>query len=542
VEKRTLIALVVSFAVIFSYPHLLRIFYPDYGKPPAQESGLQSFPEPVRQIDSTPVDFKIPAPTLAAPQATEDEIQKLLIGQYDLGISKKFGSIVTLAFSRFEDQFTDEPMLFLEGNDGSVGIGAVELVVGGNREPSAPYKTGVHFNEIVSTIDRDAYRLKKTLRIEGQKSGHHYRLDYENKTSQVQDVVFRIYAGSGLVQRSSIDPQYFEANWIRPSELKHVKGPGKGKTKDSEEPYRAASIKNRHFSSVLQSLQDRPYYPGVRGLEQRQFASYLTSPRIRVRPGETISEEFVFYAGLNDVEELKPYGLDPIVNFGKFDFICKLMLGLMQMVHSVVRNYGFSIILLTIGMNIVLFPLTRASFLSMRRMQLVQPQMTTLRAKYKNNPQALNKEMMALYKKHKVNPMGGCLPMVAQMPIFISLYIALSKSTDLLGSGFLWAKDLASPDNIPLPFHLPILGNSIHLLPLLMVVGMVFQQKISQANMPQADPNMARQQKMMMTLMPVFFGFIFYPMPSGLVLYWLTNTASTTFFQFMLRQAAEKKA
>jgi len=268
------------------------------------------------------------------------------------------------------------------------------------------------------------------------------------------------------------------------------------------------------------------------------FKVLFVNDVLTLKSGTSVhAEPYLLYIGPNSVEMLTPHGLEDIVNFGKLDPICKFLLGMMQMVYGVVHNHGVAVIILTILLNVLLFPLTKASFSSMRRMQLVQPHMTKLKEKHKKDPQKLNKEMMELYKRHKVNPMGGCLPMLLQMPIFISLYVALSKSADLMNAKFLWIKDLASPDIVPLPFTLPFLGDNIHLLPLLTAGAMFFQQKISQANLPNTSPQMVQQQKMMMYLMPLFLGFIFYQMPSGLVLYWLTNTIAMSGIQYYIRRS-----
>ena len=295
-------------------------------------------------------------------------------------------------------------------------------------------------------------------------------------------------------------------------------------------------IKSRHFSSILKPSGRTFYSSHVEGYSKTDFGSYLLSDEITVNSGESWHDEFLLYIGPNRLDDMEPFGLGRVVNFGKLDPICKLLIGGMELIYKVVRNYGLAIILLTVFINVLLMPLTKTSFMSMRRMQLVQPEMAKIREKHKGDSSKLNQEMMALYKKHKVNPMGGCFPMILQMPVFISLYVALSKSTELLGSKFLWIKNLAAPDNVHLPFSLPYLGDSIHILPLVMMVAMVLQQKVSTANMPQADPNMARQQKFMMILMPIFFGFIFYPMPSGLVIYWLTNTVVMTSYQGFLKK------
>ena len=224
------------------------------------------------------------------------------------------------------------------------------------------------------------------------------------------------------------------------------------------------------------------------------------------------------------------------MNFGKLDVIGRFLVGALEMLYKVFKNYGVSIIVLTALINLILFPLTQTSYMSMKRMQLIQPQMNKLREQHKKNPEKLNKEMMELYKKHKVNPFGGCLPMVLQMPVFIALYVALSKSVILINSQLFWIKDLSSPDRLPLPFAFPFVGTEIHVLPLVMVAGMFFQQRLTQLKMQGQDPAMESQQKMMTVVMPIMFGFIFYAMPSGLVLYWLTNTIIMTSYQLYLKR------
>ena len=141
-----------------------------------------------------------------------------------------------------------------------------------------------------------------------------------------------------------------------------------------------------------------------------------------------------------------------------------------------------------------------------------------------------------------MNPFGGCLPILLQMPIFIALYAALMRSLELRGARFLWIRDLSSPDALQIPVTLPLIGNSINILPLIMVVAMVIQQKISTKSMGSAvTSEQQEQQKIMLIVMPVVFGFVFYSMPSGLVLYWIVNTLLTVAEQgFMLKNTASK--
>ena len=150
---------------------------------------------------------------------------------------------------------------------------------------------------------------------------------------------------------------------------------------------------------------------------------------------------------------------------------------------------------------------------SMKEMQALQPKIEALRVTYKDNPQKLNKEIMELYREHKVNPLGGCLPLLLQMPIFFALYQVLMRSVALRGANFMWIKDLSEPDRLfMLPFSLPILGNELNILPILMTIGMFVQQKFTMAK---ASGEAAQQQKIMLIIMPLMFGVIFYRMPQG---------------------------
>ena len=172
---------------------------------------------------------------------------------------------------------------------------------------------------------------------------------------------------------------------------------------------------------------------------------------------------------------------------------------------------------------------------SMKEMQAIQPKVEELRKQYKDNPQKMNKEIMELYRIHKVNPFGGCLPLILQMPIFFALYNTLMRSIALRGAKFLWIKDLSEPDRLfTLPVSLPILGNEFNILPIVMAIGMFFQQKISSSAMSGAA---AEQQKTMLIIMPIMFGLIFYRMPSGLVLYWLINSMLMLGFQIQMSRA-----
>ncbi|MFO8084402.1 MAG: membrane protein insertase YidC [Desulfobacterales bacterium] len=213
-------------------------------------------------------------------------------------------------------------------------------------------------------------------------------------------------------------------------------------------------------------------------------------------------------------------GLDKSIKFGIFDFIAKPCLWLMNFIHDYIPNYGIAIIILTIIVKIILWPLGNKSYKSMNEMKKLAPLMNEIKEKYKDDKKKMNQEVMGLYKTYKVNPMGGCLPMVLQIPVFFALYRMLYEAIELRHAPFvLWINDLSAPDrlfdlDIYIPFMQPPFG--IPVLTLIMGASMFFQQKMAPAP---ADPTQAK----LMMFMPILFTVIFVNFSSGLVLYWLVN-------------------
>jgi len=218
------------------------------------------------------------------------------------------------------------------------------------------------------------------------------------------------------------------------------------------------------------------------------------------------------------------YQLERNVDLGWFAFVAHPLLGAINFFYKLLGNYGLAIILLTLLIKAAFLPLTKTSFQSMRAMQALQPEMKALRERIQD-PNQLNKEIMALYKKHGVNPMGGCLPMLIQLPVFLGLYNALNYSIELRHAPFaLWINDLSSPEK------LEVLGIGIPVMVLMMGASMLIQQLTTPSA---ADP----QQKKIMLMMPIIFtfSFVIFPFPSGLVLYWLVNNLISIIQQMNLR-------
>jgi len=211
------------------------------------------------------------------------------------------------------------------------------------------------------------------------------------------------------------------------------------------------------------------------------------------------------------------------------------MYDLMHLLHKVIKNWGLCIILTAVLLYLAMYPLTIKSLVSMKKMQALQPQIAKIRDQNKNNPQKLQQETMELYKVNKINPLGGCLPVFLQMPFFIGIYQVLWRTVSFKGATFLWIKDLSEPDRLlRLPVVFPIVGQNINILPLIMVVIMFFQQKITNKNMVVSDPMQESQQKMMLIVFPVMLGFMFYNIASGLSLYFIVFYVLSTLTQLKM--------
>jgi YidC/Oxa1 family membrane protein insertase len=301
-------------------------------------------------------------------------------------------------------------------------------------------------------------------------------------------------------------------------------------------------IANRYFFVGI--IPDQKNY--IYAFDQRQQGKYfigISHPYFR---GKEFEDIFRVYAGPKDRKLLKKYGNDfesvkgsrilkPIVVFLEI---------MIKAFYKLVHNYGVSIILMTIVIKIILYPLTRKSFQSMRRMSSLQPKITEIREKYKSNQQQMNKEIQGLYKKEKVSPMGGCLPMILQLPIFYALYSLLSGMIELRQESFLWIKDLSLPDTVAtVRAMMPLLGyriegqgfTDINILPFIMTGTTLLQSKLTSGGQT------GQQGKMMTYLFPLMFFFIFWNMPSGLVLYWTIQNILTIGQQYLIDYNLKKK-
>ncbi len=256
-----------------------------------------------------------------------------------------------------------------------------------------------------------------------------------------------------------------------------------------------------------------------------------------LQPGQEKVYQYRAYFGPKKLSLLQKtgYNLDKAVNFGWFDVMAKPTLWLLNFFHTYFKNYGIAIILVTIAFKLAFWPIAQKGLKSMKNMQKLQPKMVKLKEKYKDDPAMMNKEVMNLYKTYKVNPLGGCLPMILQIPVFFALYKVLLMCIELRHAPFmLWITDLSAPDRLMIGMNIPYLGG-IPVLTLLMGASMFLQQKMTPTT---ADPTQAK----IMMFLPIMFTFMFLNFASGLVLYWFVNNLLAILQQYLINQQANKQS
>ena len=298
---------------------------------------------------------------------------------------------------------------------------------------------------------------------------------------------------------------------------------------DSAGNYSFAGLDDRFFAFVLLPQDNtstqvevvKDDVPGAPGGKEE--------PHVGVRVGGDSLNRFAMFVGPKDVDLLRKVDpkLQQLIDWGWFGVIAKpIFLALHWLNDNLIHNYGWSIVVITIVINLLLLPLRFTSMKSQKKMQKLQPQIAAINAKYKGlsmrDPKKAqqNAEVMELYKKEGANPMSGCLPMFVQLPILYAFYKVLTVTIELRGAHWLWVTDLSQPEQLP-----------IHILPIVMIVTQFIMQKMT------PNPSMDPAQAKMMQFMPLMFGFFFYNMSSGLVLYWLTGNLVGILQQWLVNKS-----
>ncbi|MDD5556141.1 MAG: membrane protein insertase YidC [bacterium] len=304
-------------------------------------------------------------------------------------------------------------------------------------------------------------------------------------------------------------------------------------------PIRWIAARNQFFAVVLKPAGGAAGYSASRVKSDEDLHGVRAAVRLpgfTLGPREGRTFPIDIYLGPKEYSALAAFGAEGVMDFGWFGFLGRWILRGLNILYGICGNYGVAIILLTVLIRIILYPLNQKSFKSMKEMQKIQPQIAALQSKYKDDPKRKQQEMMRIYKEHHINPMGGCLPLLIQMPILIAFFRVLQNAIELWGAPFLlWMKDLSEPDALfSFPTGstvVPFIGRVengqgyilLNVLPIMLLLVFYIQQKMSTPGAP-ATPEQAQQQKIMGYMMPIMFGVIFYNMPSGLNLYFAAST------------------
>jgi YidC/Oxa1 family membrane protein insertase len=497
-EKRVILAIVLSLLVLLSWSLLATKFYPIENK-----SLIAKYPASLPAV--TP---RIPTPTLE-PEVLPSSLMKLSQKKYELTFIESQAAIKEVIFPSYLSYKFPLKYGFLLG--GKNLVFKKEII----SDNSATFVYSDKDKQIIKqfSVSKSNYSIELEIRVQNLSSAPlNMNLDlavatlnfapdqnqarFQDVTVALKDRILHLNARKNIVL-----PEVKFLGW-----------------------------RDRYFCGIIEPKTDN-YTALITKSNSQESEIGLSSKEFLVAPGQQLIQKFAIYLGpqeLNLISSIRPDWV-AVMHYGTFDFISRLLVQLLGILYRLVHNWGWAIVILSIIIYFLLYPLTLKQMRSMKEMQLLQPRIEELRKTYKDNPQKLNKEIMELYREHKVNPFGGCLPLILQIPIFFALYQALMRSVALKGANFLWIKDLSEPDRLfILPISLPILGNEVNILPILMTIGMFIQQKISMAA---TSSGSAEQQKLMMIIFPLMFGFIFYHMPSGLVLYWFINSSFMLLYQ-----------
>lgn len=543
-EKRVIIFLILSLAILVGYEYLTRQMgwapSPQEAdqQPPAAVAPQKPGAAAVQEKDpSLPVPAVPAAPPRQLPPASApgEETVEVVTDLYRAAISNRGGVITSWELTRY--RLTPDgaaPPVQLVHKEGRFA-GPLSLSTGDEAFSR-------HLNNALYQVERDFSRLdaahptgRVTLTYQasgqtsGQAAGPPVRVQKQltfHHDSYVVDVTIAVDGVTGTLA-TGLGTNFGIIEWTEG--LIGLIGPAsrvddkiEKDLPDTEQELKGAvkwvALQDKYFMSVAIPT-------GATSALVRKEGDRLASAQVRFpAPAASTPLALRLYAGPKEYETLKSLdaGLEDTIDFGWFIFgswdivkaVAKPLFAVLRFLHDYTQNYGIAIVLLTVGIKLLFAPLQYKSYKSMKEMQLIQPKVLALQTKFKDDRDRLNKELIKLYRDHKVNPVGGCLPMLLQMPVFVALFNVLYMTIELRQAPFLlWVTDLSIPD----PYYV---------LPILMGITMIIQQKITPTTM---DPVQAK----IMLLLPAFMTLLFLNFASGLVLYWFTNNLLTIGQQFV---------
>ncbi len=520
-DKRTVIAVVLSFLVIVGWQFL---FPGEPQKAPLPKPAeQQTAPEAAKKELAPKTEVPKPVADIVAAEEKEITVENAL---FSAVFTSRGGTIKSWTIKQYKGKTgKDVVLLSKPGVVPAVGIGtgsSFDLagvnfsVTGRNLKLDDANKTGT----LVFEYAKDGKSVRRTYTF----SDNTYLIDLTDEVSGFPEYWITLGSDFGIFEK---DPSiHVGPTVLSGSDLKDLSA------KDLKEP----KVFQANLKWIAQ--QDKYFFSALvpaSPVEEARAFLVQDSPVVAFKAGNG-SNKFRLYAGPKEQDRLDALniGLEHIIDFGFFSIVARPLFWILKFFYRFLGNYGWAIILITIVTRIPFVPLMTKSQKSMKKLQEMQPLMNEIKEKYKKDPQKQQAEMMALYKKHKVSPLGGCLPMLLQIPVFLALYQVLLRAIELRGAPFmLWITDLSAPDTLlgHIPAMLPLIGGlALGPLPILMGATMFIQQKMTPSTM---DPAQAK----MMLMMPLIFTFVFLNMASGLVLYWLIGNVLGIIQQFFVNKS-----
>ncbi len=545
-DKKTIIAfLLIGLVFLFvQSPVYQKLFFPESYKKQIEARQIRGVtPDSLdeRPSQSPPLQEEIaaaPADSLQVKERAEAEIPERFItvdsDLYTARFSTRGGTLVSWTLKQYKKSGDELVSMLPAQSAGSLGL---EFYT---RDEDTLNTAGYAFSseagDTISLAEGDG-TLRFTRQFDGErriskiftfKNGRYdFNLEValENMGSLVADKSYQIALPNGLEsteERLGEDMYYAKAAIAAAGRVNKI-GKTKGVLEKESGSIDWVAVRTKYFTYAVMPQTAKAEYATILGKEfarsgyakekWKKFAVTLGMPLTR----ENHRDRFTIFIGPMKDELLKSYdvGLEKLMDLGAkiIQPFSVAILWTFKKLHTLIPNYGIVLIIFALLIKIITAPLTQKSTKSMKKMQAMAPRMNELKEKYAKDPQKLNEETMKIYKEEGINPMGGCLPILVQMPLLWALYIVFRSTISLRQEGFFWwIKDLSGPDTIfTLPFSLPMYGNSVNVLPILMGLTMILQQKMSIT-----DP----KQKAMVYIMPIFMTLLFNSFPSGLNLYY----------------------
>ena len=566
-SRRLILLMIFSFSLVMLWDAWVAYKNP---KAPAQQQTAQgdtAAPKPSTALQAAS-DVPAPAAGKAAasslptggPAATASEARYVTIKTdlFDVDVSAQGGDLTRLVLKNYSATVDKsrqfelfEPKHRYAAQSGLIGEGmpnhrTVYSIVDGPREMGDASELKLRLEAVapngvkvakIYTFKRGSYKVTVTHEIDNKSAQPvtthaYYQFQRDDRPPEGESMMMMTFTGPAV---------FTDAEKYQKLTFEEVAN-GKAKFAKSADNGWLAMVQHYFVAAwVPQGKDQREFF--ARKVEGGNGSPLVTAsgiilPIAQVAPGATGSQSVTLYAGPQEQATLSKLaeGLDLVVDYGWLTVIAAPIFWVLQAIHALVGNWGWAIILLTVGIKAIFYPLSAASYKSMAKMRTITPRLTQLKERFGDDRQRLNQEMMKLYQSEKINPLGGCLPILVQIPVFIALYWVLLGAVEMRDAPWLgWITDLSAPDT--LFGTIPGINMPLGLLPIIMVASMIIQTKL---NPTPPDPIQAK----VMMMMPFIFGIMFFWFPSGLVLYWVVNNILSIAQQWQITRMIEgaKKA